>query len=667
VRIPICSFVATMLLLQSPIDAQAQTAQQLYDQAEAAYTKGDVGIALDIFSGLVQKLGSRSSVNTGKLRARYGTMLLADNQPLLAATLLQQAVIDLEPTDDNHLETTASALRSLADALLETFQYKDAAVAYAQAERRMQPFFAKMPPLEKFHFHEDFATALFWSGAGGAEVQLDKASEALIQIETPKNQKASHPKDSQAYFLAMKARFALTKGDKQAASKMVRSALQLAGGLSERTSLLDRSVRQDAALVAWSSGNTDDVYKYTYASGSGLLGYNQKNLSSDAMRSSFTGAMPRCDSESGIGKEDTVVVEFALSKAGLPIYVRPIYSSAGTSAIVPFLKIVQDWRIKGEIDKLDQFWRSNYRVSMRCQLAADNRPSALVVPASAQRLITAALSRAGLVELPPEEQRKPSGLRQLQAAILRREAENAPLEEIAPLYFLMENAVRLDPQAMARAAFDKAIDEKSSLLPLLLYRAGTKTHDITELRALMARAERLKQRDVLYWLRAVSALNLERNKNRSEARTLYEKLAAEDISPNSPYRLLALLHLAAMAKKKDPAKADAFFKATSLSAEQCALFDVNPIVKSMRRATNFKQFNGAYVRGWVHIEMDIDAEGKSQNVRTVAAYPPFMLEKYAFELSSSLRFEPIFRGNGEGCKGYSVPIVLDFLQNGRYN
>jgi hypothetical protein len=32
-------------------------------------------------------------------------------------------------------------------------------------------------------------------------------------------------------------------------------------------------------------------------------------------------------------------------------------------------------------------------------------------------------------------------------------------------------------------------------------------------------------------------------------------------------------------------------------------------------------------KGWIHTELDIDAKGKSNNVRIVASYPPFLFEE----------------------------------------
>jgi hypothetical protein len=636
-----------LLTLRQPPLARAQTPQQLYDQAEVALEKGDAAAAVDIFADLAARLQKSSSLSKYQLLARYGDALMRNGEAAEAAAVLEQAL------DGGKAKLSAAEVddiyKNLAPAYLDNFDFAAAANRYAILIERMQPQWARLPAVEKTSLHLQYATALFWSGSDQAEKSLDAA---LANVD----RKDKTTLETQSYIESMRARFALSRGDMKAASASASRATRFAGGITQKTTLIDRTIRQDAALVAWFRNDKAKFLEYTAMSGAARLGEGNKGWL-DKFGAIAEGTMPHCASFASITADDVVVIDFSINKQGRPITVRPIYSSKRGQIEKPFLEAAQSWSFNETMGDLSYFWRDSYRVAMRCQTATSDRPTALKMPESVATLLARDYQTLGLPSDTFDRRNEPQMLRKILALYDSRLAANPNDPLLGPLLFAM--AQRESTSTAKREKFTKEFlvlaQRQPGLAPVAAYWEVQETATAKALLFLENSPTLAQWPETLALARAKLGLLYEGERNKAAAMSAYQRLIDSDAAAQSPYRLMALLHLASLVQKKDPAKAEALFKATSLQPEQCALYDLQPVPRNSKYSyTSDDDFQFFFEsRGWIHSEMDINAKGDTEKVRIVASYPPFLLEDGAKRIYNRMAFQPIFRGNGEGCKGYS--------------
>jgi hypothetical protein len=641
--------------------AQAQTGQQIYDRAEAALTKGDTASAVELFSSLAIKMQKSTNLSKYQMLARYGDALLLNSELEEAAIVLDQALAGLKAHSAD-AEAMNSALEQLALAQFASFDYGPAAQSYAALVERLKPGWQQVSRAKRQEYLSSLALATFWSGQANAEQHLD----ALL-AET--DEKDINLKEFQAYVEGLRARFALTRGDMKRASEHSRKAMNLAGGVTTKTTLTDRVVRQDAALVAWFHKDQEKFLEYTAMSGAARLGETDKTGNSkgwlDYFSNRINGTMPVCATLTGVTPQDVVVIEFAIGKQGQPIRLQPVYSSNLGKIEKPFLQVAKSWSFNDNMAELKTFWRESYRVALRCQTARNDRPSALKMPVPIRTLIETQSVALGLPADAMDLIDQPKIFARVLAAYNSKKAENPTDPALGPLIFMLLKRSGLRPEKSKAYydEFDLLADKNSTLASLHNYFMAMSSGSTTYLQSL-ADNEKIKSTpDTLAFIRAKLGLMYEAEKNRKAAEASYQAIVDSSIAAQSPYRLLAMLHLASMVQKADPAKAAELFKATSLQPDQCALYDVQPVIDKQPRGdvADFGFFFES--QGWVHTELDIDAKGKSGNVRVVASYPPFLHEEGAGKIYRRVTYQPIFRGNGEGCKGYSETRSIVFKQS----
>jgi hypothetical protein len=640
--------------------AQAQTGQQIYDRAEAALTKGDTASAVELFSSLAIKMQKSTNLSKYQMLARYGDALLLNSEFEEAAIVLDQALAGLKAHSAD-AEAMNSALEQLALAQFASFDYGPAAQNYAALVERLKPGWQQVSRAKRQEYLSSLALATFWSGQANAEQHLD----ALL-AET--DEKDINLKEFQAYVEGLRARFALTRGDMKRASEHSRKAMNLAGGVTTKTTLTDRVVRQDAALVAWFRKDQEKFLEYTAMSGAARLGETDKTGNSkgwlDYFSNRINGTMPVCATLTGVTPQDVVVIEFAIGKQGQPIRLQPVYSSNLGKIEKPFLQVAKSWSFNDNMAELKTFWRESYRVALRCQTARNDRPSALKMPVPIRTLIETQSVALGLPADAMDLIDQPKIFARVLAAYNGKKAENPSDQALGPLVFMLLKRSLAQPEKANVYAKELGFitQENTSLLPLFYFAAiyAEATPDGLERRLNSSMIQTMP--DTYAYGRAKLGLMYERSKNREAAAAAYQSIVASSIPAQSPYRLMALLHLASIVQKKDPAKAAEFFKATSLQPDQCALYDVQPVLKT-RAWGDVGDFGFFFEsKGWVHMEMDIGANGKTSGVRVVASYPPFLLEEGAAKIYRRFAYQPIFRGNGEGCKGFSETQSIVFKQ-----
>ena len=101
-------------------------------------------------------------------------------------------------------------------------------------------------------------------------------------------------------------------------------------------------------------------------------------------------------------------------------------------------------------------------------------------------------------------------------------------------------------------------------------------------------------------------------------------------------------------------QARAAFKRSGLSADQCALLDSPPrMTASNVGGDDFpKEAMRWGFEGWTELQYDVTADGKTQNVRAIVSYPPFVFTKAGANVMDGARFAKTYRPDGGlGCGG----------------
>ena len=636
-----------LISLLLPLPGTAETAQQIYDRAEAAMKADDPETAAELFRGLLERLRAKKPRSYYELTLRYGEAKrqMGDNVAAIAA--FDEALEGL--SSSLKAEELASLRGTLGDALFYSFDYRRAADVYAQLVNDSQPVWQTLSRSFRFSLKLNQAQALFWSGQTGAMATLEKARNLIDPAD-------KDARELDGFIDSIRARFLLSQGNLSAARSAARLALSKAGGITPLTSIADRHIRQDAALVAWFDKRPNDAVELSAMGGAARIGSNEKDFKSRFGRL-VEGAMPKCNSIEGIKPDDVIVAEFSVSRSGTTEEIVPIYSSRPGQIENPFLAVIGKWNFSDGLQDKSIFWRSSYRVALRCQISPDGRLSALVMPKSIETQLKSAYLRQGLPDDTLIRIKEPAVLRKIEAALAVLEPKSD--SDAAALLFAL--SLRSGTTNKARQdlfkRFDQIVSSNNQWLPLRFYQRSVFGYSDSNGVAIEV-ADKLPDPDVAAYLRAQQGLQYERLGKSKEAAILYQQIVSSTVHKDSPYRHFALLHLASLSVKSDLKQAEAYFQQTGLSPDQCSLYDVQPMPMRFNVSPKFDaEFDGS---AWVHIELDVSQQGKAENVRAVASYPPFIYEEAFVDTYRRTRFTPIYRGNGEGCKGYSRTTTVLF-------
>jgi hypothetical protein len=559
----VVGFLMCVQLLSAP--ASAETGQKIYDRAEAALAKGDAATAVTLFAGLATKMQKSTSLSKYELLARYGDALLLNSDFDEAAIVLDQAHSGFKTLNVNP-DIINAALEQLALAQFNSFDYGPAAQNYATLVEQLKSNWPQMPMNKRRALLLSLALATFWSGTANAEFHLD----ALLAEASAEDKK---PQEFRSYVNALKARFALTQGDTPGAGKHIRKAMQLAGGITERTSIVDRIVRQDAALVAWFRKERQEFFRYTAMSGAARLGETDKLDGNKKWLEYFSnrvnGSMPLCPTLSDVTPQDVVVIEFAIGNQGQPVRLQPIYSSNWSKIEKPFLQTVRSWSFNDTMAELNPFWRESYRLALRCQTARNDRPSALMIPESIRALIE---MQSVALELPADAVDlidQPKIFAKVFTAYQSKKAENPDDPALGPLIFMLSkrNAAQSEKSKIYLEELAQLQQKHPSLLPLFNFASIYTQETPKGLEALLNNLALTAMPDVQAYGFAKLGLMYENAKDKKAAEVAYQAVMDSKIAAQSPYRLMAMLHLASIVQKNQPEKATELFKATGLQPE----------------------------------------------------------------------------------------------------
>lgn len=494
---------------------------------------------------------------------------------------------------------------------------------------------------------------------------LDLADEA-VAIATQ-----GTPQDKNAIAVARtaRARVLLNQGRNKEAYAELKTALQLQGGLGLKVTLSEIVTRSDLALAALLNGDDENARKYLAYTGAG------RTKESPFARAAAM-ETPLCAGDVGLKPDESAIIEFHLRDDGSVSSAVPIYSAAGRQAALAFAKAVSQWSWRPEdAVAIPQFFRYAIRVELRCSTVGQ-RPGVLSVLRGDFDHWLAAQG----VHPPGADGGDTKGDAKMAVAaradLARLAGPADDLRRLAMLVALGRNPV-VPPEQSARD-----LDDAAGLARLA--RAPVAARTYIDLLVLDAKAERSKARrgagtamrgllldpavaadaHAAGTVRLLVATPDYRSPAPVDADALLAAVAGDDrLASDDPLKVNALLQQAsraAAAGRLDAARAT--FARTGLSEEQCALVGSAPALKHAGgSSSDFPSEAMAWgFEGWVRVEFDILADGRTSRQRATVAYPPFVFSEAAADISKVWRYQSTYRPSGGGatCTGGQRQLIF---------
>lgn len=538
----------------------------------------------------------------------------------------------------------ASALVSLGDAAMSRWDYAGGRGFYEQA--RAIPG-ATDPSL----INIKLAQATAFDGGDAPVAFADAAYRAAQTAPGITN-------DKLAQLLTLRGRILLNQGRNQEAYADLKEALKLSGGLGLTVSLADIVMRGDLAVAARLTGDDMAARKYLAYAGAGRTGESPFSRAINM-------AVPVCGAETGLRREDFAVVDFAIGPDGRVISARTVYTRGSADVASRFAEAVSNWIWDSEnLKNIPPFFLHATRVEVRCTDAGQQVPG-LMAPiearfgnwALAQLDIRAVADRTGLVtrlramDLPDDAVKR--------AAYLGVRATVEPMAYPAQAAML--------EQALAAAQIGVLPIEARNYLTIAHHLAAAKSKDrnkgensayFRDLLTVLKRPEIADDAIATATIRVLAASPYDKRSQLDDTTDLLEQVASDTrLEDLHPLRQAANLRLAdRAAQQKDYAKAQSYFHATGLTEEQCSLLGMTPAMRSAPISFPNEAYQYGF-EGWVSMEFDIEADGRTSGVRPIIAYPPFVFAKAATEGLARARFESSFRPSGnQACSAQNRTI-----------
>jgi TonB family protein len=646
-------------LAAAPAAAQS-TIQQDFEAAQAALDARDLAGARAGFEALLRRLKNSNSRAGGLVKARLGSALVLDGEQEAALPLLGDAlkILSADTPEDRAERAATHADRGRANEALGLFEAAAADWRTALAEAGAAPGTSV-----DLQLRAGLGRALIWVDPDAARREIDALLAALPQSPETREQRG--------LVTLLRGRVELNSDNPKEALRIFGKASELMGGTtSTMVSRADVQARGDMAIAYHLVGQALGQQRLVAMSGAG-------SLVSEGLGSAAATPLPPCGDGTGLTPGDVAVVEFDIGadgrvRAAVPIYATRAAGIPGTAAGVasPFVQAVRGWFWRpADLAKLNAFWRQAIRVELRCTAT---RPATDLVQASFLPARLEALAGLGVATGPAiPDGTDAARLPLLKADLQRRtNAHGADSIQLAlPLMALAANSaadwkdriawrLRLfDLLEKAGAPADLLAVEK--VLLLTLGGGGRTPSQRDALEAVLAGEEPVRPTArTTNLVRLELAETQDRLGARGKATALLQAIVAtptETLGRADPIRTAALLRLSniAAARKDLPAAAEAL-AATGLTGEQCALVDVKPRPENKAASSSIfpEQARRWYTGGLTRVEYDIEADGRTSNVRTVLSSPPFVFGDATEQAARRFRFEPMFRpGNAPGCVG----------------
>lgn len=668
------------VLAAAPV-AAATTLQQDFDAAQAMLDASKFAEARDAFATLNTRFPPTSQGKAASLvRARLGAALLASGDAEAAEPVLTAALAGLKGSSAQDVDERASTMFDLARAQENRGALDSAAESYRGALAAGTLTAGSNPEIVA---RIGLARTLIWSQPDEARRLLD----ALLAL--PPATFGTAP-DQVALLQTLRGRVELNAGQHAEARRWFTLAARSAGGSeTRRISVADVRIRGDLAIANFKLGRMDEVQKYVALSGAG-------SLQSEGLTMASHMPLPPCAPLTGLAPDAVAVVEFAIGTDGRVSGATPIYADRGSGVIVAavrddgpevlFPQAVRRWVWKtDDAARLQPFWRQAVRVELRCFTA---RPDRDPIDDAFDRDYTAWAATKGVRPMPDLPDNDGAALPAIRAELAAREASAGKdsLQLVEPLRWLAANAAAPDPDRhaaslrrldlLSAAAAPASVVGRARVADIAnaAYRAGGSRAGAAVLRdrltPLLAETEAAGDGEtrIAMYIRLRLAEAHDDLKGSQPSHALLDRIIAAPetvVAAGDPLRTATLLRLANQAAAaRDAATATSALAATGLSPEQCALVDVRP--QPVSAGVGDKSFPDEARRwstgGYVRAGYDISAEGKTLNIRTIVASPPFIFGPATEKAVARFSYRPVFRpGNTIGCTGTTQSVRYRML------
>jgi hypothetical protein len=428
-----------------------------------------------------------------------------------------------------------------------------------------------------------------------------------------------------------------------------------------KVNLLDISARADAAIAEFRTGKPEAARKLLSLSGAGMISKQGFAIGTQMQP-------PDCDPARGLTPDQVAVVEFSIRADGSVGNALPIYFSGKPAAVIEFARAVSDWTwTAAELKEVSPFFRSQTRLELRCSTAS-RKPNALGLLWPEVIAWFESRNIAGVSDKDLSDAQTVLALKQELAK--RDSVAMDSIQSILPLHQLainpalnLKEAESFAYRALQIAKTNAAPPPVQAFFHLLssgfILRIENESISGKYTRSLNdAIADPAVSNDPT----ARSALNIalydsmSAGSRKVAGRAILSAISNDSATPaNDPYKVGALIRLANLeAEEGRMDDARSLFQKSGLSAQQCALVDATP------RKTGGGISDGDYPRealtwgfgGWTVVEFDIDAEGRTQNVRPLISFPPFVFGDPTVQQIRGFRYEQSYRPEGGlGCGG----------------
>ena len=625
------------------------TVQQQFDAASVAAAEGRCGDAVPAFDALAARPGLARNVRVmATMRIRRAPCLVALGRFEEASGDIANAMSILSADDPDSRVDIAQAHIALGKIAYLSFDYDNATREFEAGRSLLngpEQYEAIVWLIRSTMFTEDQRSI----GLADELIKLDES----VPDATKTGQAGAHTLHAQAL---------LNHGQYAAAYAELKKALAAQGGLTRKVHLSDLVTRSDLALAALLNGDRDKAREYMAYTGAGRF---EKAPFSTAVSM----GPPPCGGPAGLKPDDMVVVEFSISDAGEVVNVAPIFATRNGPVAAEFARAVAGWSWKPEDAKsIPAFFRRVTRVELRCSNATAHPDVEDLMRAELDRWLVDQHVEPYMVDL-----NSTASVELAKNELIKRQGVPGSLS-VVPVLVALAKSRLIDPRdrlqwfKQARDILAAAGAPLAGLTYIDMhlssgFRAGRDNYDQRRLylRSLLSKPEVAADAHVASILRLLIAEPHYGSPGPPDAADLLTAVSTDPaLAEQDPIKIGALVRLASLqaATGNLPAARESYRK-TGLSAQECTLVDATP---SMRKTgAGPEDYPMEAMRwgfeGWVMVELDILADGKTTNQRAVVAYPPLIFADAATGVMKGSRFEQSYRPEGGlGCGGKDIKV-----------
>lgn len=633
--------------------AGSMTLQQQFNAADRAAADGRCEEAVTAFEALEARPAVSSNANVlATVRARKAECLVKLWRLDEAAAASNHALAVLSADTSTSRADVADAHLQLGRVDYLRFEY-DAAVPELEAASALMSGSERIEPLMWLARATMFAAD---------ERAITYADQALALAAADARWAAALPG-----LHSLHARALLNHGQQSAAYAELHKVLDQKGGLTTKVALDDLVIRADLALAALLNGDEDKAREYLAYTGAGR--FKQKQLDHP-----ISNGLPTCGGSAEIKPDDFAVVEFDIEDDGAVRHVSPVYASRTGPMAAQFARSVAAWSWDpADAQAIPRLFRLVTRVEVRCT-AGPAHPDELD---GLHAELTAWVKQRGLTPFSGDT-RRASAVDLARSELARKQSVQPALDQVPVLLALASSPVTTNAESLqwfkqARdliAAAGAPIGALTyiDIVSYRLVRPSDPARYRDYLRTLLASPAVAADARTAGTLRLLIAEPVYKLPPPADAKQLLETTIADPALPDpDPVKIASLLRLATQqATEKNFTAAEATYRKTGLSSQQCSMFDVKPAMRS--NGATYLSFPDEAQRwgfsGWVMMELDIQANGKTANQRALIVYPPIVFADAAVRIAKDARYEMSYRPEGGlGCGGKQMYVNFSAWRN----